>query len=97
MPSAAERRERVVVVRVTCPATATRPTEGRRTASRDRSSSSGGGGGGSEPGMEEQGAGERAPVNLRCADQPELLSLIISGQEEATQEGSDLGGKEKNN
>ncbi|XP_030579073.1 uncharacterized protein C11orf95 [Archocentrus centrarchus] len=41
--------------------------------------------------MEEQGAGEREPVNLRCADQPELLSLIISGQEEATQEESDLG------
>ncbi|XP_017282504.3 uncharacterized protein C11orf95 [Kryptolebias marmoratus] len=31
------------------------------------------------------------PVDLRCSEQPELLSLIISGEEEATREGSDLG------
>ncbi|XP_040887260.1 uncharacterized protein C11orf95-like isoform X4 [Toxotes jaculatrix] len=41
--------------------------------------------------MEEKGAGEREPVDLRCAEQAELLSLIISGEEEATQEESDLG------
>ncbi|XP_037530891.1 uncharacterized protein C11orf95 homolog [Nematolebias whitei] len=34
---------------------------------------------------------ETEPVDLRCSEQPELLSLIISGEEEATQEGSDLG------
>uniref|UniRef100_A0A3Q3K9Q3 SPIN-DOC-like zinc-finger domain-containing protein n=1 Tax=Monopterus albus TaxID=43700 RepID=A0A3Q3K9Q3_MONAL len=37
--------------------------------------------------------GEREPVDLRCAEQAELLSLIISGEEEAPQEESDLGGK----
>ncbi|XP_035798449.1 zinc finger translocation-associated protein isoform X1 [Amphiprion ocellaris] len=41
--------------------------------------------------MEEKGAGQSEPVDLRCAEQPELLSLIISGEEEATQEESDLG------
>ncbi|KAM9426585.1 zinc finger translocation-associated protein [Pholidichthys leucotaenia] len=40
--------------------------------------------------MEEEAAGSE-PVDLRCAQQPELLSLIISGEEEATQEQSDLG------
>ncbi|XP_056225872.1 zinc finger translocation-associated protein isoform X3 [Seriola aureovittata] len=39
--------------------------------------------------MEENQPGE--PVDLRCAEQAELLSLIISGEEEATQEESDLG------
>lgn len=43
--------------------------------------------------MEEKETGEREPVDLRCAEQAELLSLIISGEEEATQEDSDLGGK----
>lgn len=46
--------------------------------------------------MEEKETGESEPVDLRCAEQAELLSLIISGEEEATQEESDLGGKEKN-
>ncbi|XP_028285633.1 uncharacterized protein C11orf95 homolog isoform X2 [Parambassis ranga] len=41
--------------------------------------------------MEEKEPGESEPVDLRCAEQPELLSLIISGEEEATQEESDLG------
>ncbi|XP_026209302.1 uncharacterized protein C11orf95 homolog isoform X2 [Anabas testudineus] len=41
--------------------------------------------------MEEKETGEREPVDLRCAEQAELLSLIISGEEEATQEDSDLG------
>uniref|UniRef100_A0A4W6EBE1 Zinc finger translocation associated n=1 Tax=Lates calcarifer TaxID=8187 RepID=A0A4W6EBE1_LATCA len=41
--------------------------------------------------MEEKETGEREPVDLRCAEQAELLSLIISGEEEATQEESDLG------
>ncbi len=45
--------------------------------------------------MEEKEPGESEPVDLRCAEQAELLSLIISGEEEATQEESDLGGKEK--
>lgn len=49
------------------------------------------------PVMEEKESGESEPVDLRCAEQPELLSLIISGEEEATQEESDLGGKEKKN
>ncbi|KAK2900282.1 zinc finger translocation-associated protein isoform X2 [Channa argus] len=43
------------------------------------------------PVMEEKETGEREPVNLRCAEQAELLSLIISGEEEATPEESDLG------
>lgn len=38
------------------------------------------------------GTAETEPVDLRRSEQPELLSLIISGEEEATQEGSDLGG-----
>lgn len=46
--------------------------------------------------MEEKETAESEPVDLRCAEQPELLSLIISGEEEATQEESDLGGKGKN-
>ncbi|XP_071782226.2 zinc finger translocation-associated protein [Centroberyx gerrardi] len=41
--------------------------------------------------MEEKETGESEPVDLRCAEQAELLSLIISGEEEATQEESDLG------
>ncbi|XP_070786356.1 zinc finger translocation-associated protein [Enoplosus armatus] len=41
--------------------------------------------------MEEKGAGGSEPVDLRCAEQAELISLIISGEEEATQEESDLG------
>ncbi|XP_069564136.1 LOW QUALITY PROTEIN: zinc finger translocation-associated protein [Brachyistius frenatus] len=41
--------------------------------------------------MEEKEPGGSEPVDLRCAEQPELLSLIISGEEEATQEESDLG------
>lgn len=45
--------------------------------------------------MEEKETGGSEPVDLRCAEQAELLSLIISGEEEATQEESDLGGKEK--
>lgn len=43
--------------------------------------------------MEEKGAGAGEPGELRCAEQPELLSLIISGEEEATRGESDLGGK----
>ncbi|XP_038586749.1 uncharacterized protein C11orf95 isoform X2 [Micropterus salmoides] len=43
--------------------------------------------------MEEKETGESEPVDLRCAEQAELLSLIISGEEEATQEG-DLGGED---
>lgn len=46
--------------------------------------------------MEEKETGESEPVDLRCAEQTELLSLIISGEEEATPEESDLGGKGKN-
>lgn len=45
--------------------------------------------------MEEKETGESEPVDLRCAEQAELLSLIISGEEEATRGESDLGGKEK--
>ncbi|XP_068443736.1 zinc finger translocation-associated protein isoform X2 [Clinocottus analis] len=41
--------------------------------------------------MEEKEPGGSEPVDLRCAEQAELLSLIISGEEEATQEESDLG------
>ncbi|XP_030286550.1 uncharacterized protein C11orf95 homolog isoform X3 [Sparus aurata] len=41
--------------------------------------------------MEEKETGESEPVDLRCAEQTELLSLIISGEEEATPEESDLG------
>ncbi|XP_019129047.1 uncharacterized protein C11orf95 homolog isoform X3 [Larimichthys crocea] len=41
--------------------------------------------------MEEKETGGSEPVDLRCAEQAELLSLIISGEEEATQEESDLG------
>ncbi|XP_070711078.1 zinc finger translocation-associated protein [Pempheris klunzingeri] len=41
--------------------------------------------------MEEKDTGDSEPVDLRCAEQPELLSLIISGEEEATHEHSDLG------
>lgn len=47
--------------------------------------------------MEEKEPGESEPVDLRCSEQSELLSLIISGEEEATQEESDLGGKGKRN
>lgn len=47
--------------------------------------------------MEETETGGMEPVDLRCGDQPELLSLIICGEEEATPEESDLGGKRKNN
>ncbi|XP_047427379.1 zinc finger translocation-associated protein isoform X2 [Mugil cephalus] len=44
------------------------------------------------PVMEERDSeAQSEPVDLRCAEQPELLSLIISGEEEATQEESDLG------
>lgn len=43
--------------------------------------------------MEEPDTGGREPVDLRCAQQPGLLSLIISGEEEATRQDSDLGGK----
>lgn len=43
--------------------------------------------------MEEKKTGGSEPVDLRCAEQAELLSLIISGEEEATQVESDLGGK----
>ncbi|XP_044041141.1 zinc finger translocation-associated protein isoform X3 [Siniperca chuatsi] len=41
--------------------------------------------------MEEKETGGSEPVDLRCAEQAELLSLIICGEEEATQEESDLG------
>ncbi|XP_072315021.1 zinc finger translocation-associated protein isoform X2 [Eucyclogobius newberryi] len=40
--------------------------------------------------MEETDTGGTGPVDLRCAEQAELLSLIISGDEEATREDSDL-------
>ncbi|XP_055012731.1 zinc finger translocation-associated protein isoform X2 [Boleophthalmus pectinirostris] len=40
--------------------------------------------------MEEADTGGTEPVDLRCAEQAELLSLIISGDEEATREDSDL-------
>lgn len=43
--------------------------------------------------MEEKEPGESEPVDLRCGEQAELLSLIISGEEEAAREESDLGGK----
>lgn len=35
----------------------------------------------------------REPVDLRRSQQSELLSVIIGGEEEATREESDLGGK----
>jgi hypothetical protein len=41
--------------------------------------------------MEEKDTGESDPVDLQCAEQTDLVSLIISGEEEATQEESDLG------
>ncbi|XP_055794881.1 zinc finger translocation-associated protein [Salvelinus fontinalis] len=41
--------------------------------------------------MEEKETGESEPVVLPCAEQADSLSLIISGEEEATQEQSDLG------
>ncbi|XP_028988948.1 zinc finger translocation-associated protein isoform X2 [Betta splendens] len=44
--------------------------------------------------MEEEGTGGREPADLRCAEQPELLSLIIGGEEEATREHGDLGEEE---
>lgn len=47
--------------------------------------------------MEEKGAGQGQPVKLRCAYQPELLSLMTSGREETTQEKSELVGKEQKN
>ncbi|XP_033839781.1 zinc finger translocation-associated protein isoform X2 [Periophthalmus magnuspinnatus] len=40
--------------------------------------------------MEEADTGGTEPVDFRCAEQAELLSLIISGDEEATREDSDL-------
>ncbi|KAM6949357.1 zinc finger translocation-associated protein [Aplochiton taeniatus] len=40
--------------------------------------------------MEENETGESEPVDLQCAEQTDLVSLIISGEEEATQE-SDFG------
>lgn len=43
--------------------------------------------------MEETEDTGTEPLDLRCAEQTELLSLIISGDEEATREDSDLGGK----
>ncbi|TNN57112.1 putative protein C11orf95 [Liparis tanakae] len=39
----------------------------------------------------EPGGGSGEPAELRCAEQAELLSLIIGGEEEATREESDLG------
>lgn len=45
--------------------------------------------------MEEGGPGGAEPGELRCAEQAEVLSLIISGEEEATQADSEVGGKEK--
>ena len=53
--------------------------------------------------MEENDTGESDPVDLHCAGRTDLVSLIISGEEEATQEESDLGhcsllgGKQKKN
>ncbi|XP_059891842.1 zinc finger translocation-associated protein [Gadus macrocephalus] len=44
--------------------------------------------------MEEKDTGESDPVDLQCAEQTDLVSLIISGEEEATQEESDLGNDE---
>ncbi|KAM6909487.1 zinc finger translocation-associated protein [Xenentodon cancila] len=41
--------------------------------------------------MERKEAREGEPVDLRCSEQSEVLSLIISGEEEATQEEGDLG------
>ncbi|CAL1590714.1 unnamed protein product [Knipowitschia caucasica] len=41
--------------------------------------------------MEEADPGEPGPVDLRCTEHPELLSLILRGDEEATREDSDLG------
>lgn len=42
--------------------------------------------------MEEKETGESEPADLQCAEQTDLVSLIvISGEEEATQEESDLG------
>ncbi|XP_045070434.1 zinc finger translocation-associated protein [Coregonus clupeaformis] len=41
--------------------------------------------------MEEKETGESEPVVLPCAEQTDSLSLIIRGEEEATQERSDLG------
>lgn len=45
--------------------------------------------------MEEKEPGESEPVDLRCGEQAELLSIVISGEEEATQGESGLGGKGK--
>lgn len=45
--------------------------------------------------MEEADTGGTEPLDLRCAEQAELLSLIISGDEEATREDSDLGDGER--
>ncbi|KAM4537331.1 zinc finger translocation-associated protein [Odontesthes bonariensis] len=41
--------------------------------------------------MEEKETGVSEPVDLRCSEQSELLSLIISGEEEAARERSNLG------
>ncbi|XP_074555511.1 zinc finger translocation-associated protein isoform X2 [Halichoeres trimaculatus] len=41
--------------------------------------------------MEEGGPGGAEPGELRCAEQAEVLSLIISGEEEATQADSEAG------
>ncbi|KAM9836417.1 zinc finger translocation-associated protein [Aulostomus maculatus] len=45
--------------------------------------------------MEDKEPGDSEPVDLRCTEQPELLSLIISGEEEATQEEGDLGDEDR--
>nr|XP_020504933.1 uncharacterized protein C11orf95-like isoform X1 [Labrus bergylta] len=41
--------------------------------------------------MEEGGPGGAEPAELRCAEQAEVLSLIISGEEEATQADAEAG------
>ena len=74
------RREHVVVVSVT--SRRPRYRDGRRKTSP----------GLKRPVMEEAESGGREP-EPRCAEQTELLSLIISGEEEATPEESELGGK----
>ncbi|CAL8325517.1 unnamed protein product [Lota lota] len=44
--------------------------------------------------MEEKDTGEGDPVDLQCAEQTDLVSLIISGEEEATQEEKDEDGED---
>lgn len=73
---------------MTCPSTALR--YGERTTLHQTSVETAAG-----SVMEEREQGESEPVDLRCGEQAELISLGTNGAEEATREEAGLGGKEK--